>query len=556
MGDNMKSRCTHWILAFCVALGGFAVALSAATVTTYPGPQGIAASTHFSVRVSDGAAWHSSFAYGLSGSDVCSGTNRYLSFTNFEMTQGSVTVEITNLQGNISSCVIRPKRYGVQPIVQGNTVTFTLTQPMKVEADLGSSTNLCYIFANPPDSGKPANTTYYYAPGVYDIGLLTMNANEIMYVAGGAYVKGLIHCGSGCQILGQGIISMENRVNVGSGYSQLHSLTTGGVIKNVTFTHPADPFLLNARDFTLIENAKFLAFPGHNRGCGVGGNGGIEVTGRNRPFTVKNCFIYGGDDACNSEGNTIAGCVVQDVTVASYAAGALGATWSGSVIGVTYQNCDIIATNTADYGSSQGFTYAMAPTNFGQPGEVSNLLFKNIIIEDDNTPLIRLLSYTANNNASIYNIVFENVTVEKPQADKSKLNGYSSARMVRDITFRNLKINGTYVTNANKSTYFQFGNFTSNIIFEQTATHVAKGPILDISNIAHRMAPKSGKILLSGAGIAVGDCWEALGMDGRVLQRGTAGPDGAALLDALALGVRIIRIGDSGGIRYFRLLMN
>jgi len=50
------------------------------------------------------------------GKDVC-GSNpvvRTMSFTNFEMTNGSITVEVTSLSSDISACTIRPKSYGIE----------------------------------------------------------------------------------------------------------------------------------------------------------------------------------------------------------------------------------------------------------------------------------------------------------------------------------------------------------------------------------------------------------------------------------------------------------
>lgn len=456
-----------------------------ANITTYEGPQGISASNNYAVRVNDGAIWKDSFMYYIDGDDM-RGSERYLSFTNFEMNGGIVTVEVTNLKEEISSCTIRPKKYKITPTIDGNKVTFTLNQPLKVEVEInGSSTNLCYVFANSPDGGVPTGTTYVFSPGVYDVGTVELNSNEKVYVEGGAYVKGVFKFKdgtSGQQILGYGIISGENYRGVGPMWSNMNGTqknsdwtfvnSTGQIIKNVTFIRPSEPFLVWIVNGTLVDNVKFLSHPDNARGICNGGNGAIAIYGKTQAFTLQNCFAFTADDCYKFEYNDISGSIVKDSTVANVGGSPLGGIWNDvlgvNTRGVTVQDCDVIQTSNGNYDGCEAAIYAMPDGDFGSHGPVYDITFKNLTIEDDNTDFNRLFAFCASYTGEVYNINFENVNIEKNPTYKCILRGSDEIHKVRDIEFIDVKINGTYVTDCNKGEYIEMNNYASNIRFVRT----------------------------------------------------------------------------------------
>jgi len=454
----------------------------ATSVTTYPAPNGISASSHFSARVNDGSTWQNSMMYYVDGTDSV-GTSRYISFTNFEMSGGSVTVEVTDLQGSITSATVRPKKYGIVPSISGNKLTFTLTSPQKVAIEVnGSNTDMLYIFGNAPDGGEPSGTTYYYGPGVYDAGVVQLNSNEKVYVAGGAYVKGVFQFKdgtSGQQILGPGIISGENQKNVGASWSMMNGTkknsgwsfanTSGQTIKDVTFIKPAEPFLMWLVDGSLVQNVKFIAHPDNGRGNSVGGSGGIAIYGKNQPFTLNDCFAFASDDGYKYEYNDVDGSVVKNSTI-GYAAGApLGGIWNdvlgSNTRGVAVENSDVVMTSNNNYADNVGVVYAMSDNVFGTHGPIYNLRFSNIAIGDDATPFNRLVGFQASSRGSISNVSFNNIDVKKVPEHTSNLTGYSSTYKVQDVDFTNVRINGTLLTDANKSDFLNINTYTSNISF-------------------------------------------------------------------------------------------
>lgn len=74
-------------------------------------------------------------------------------FVRFEMSD-SAEVKV-RLEGGITSAVIRPIALGIPYQIEGDSLTFTLAEPLKFKIDLNGSDSL-YIFADPPETDAPA----------------------------------------------------------------------------------------------------------------------------------------------------------------------------------------------------------------------------------------------------------------------------------------------------------------------------------------------------------------------------------------------------------------
>jgi hypothetical protein len=73
---------------------------------------------------------------------------------------------------------------GIVSSINGNTVTFTLNKPQKVQVKIkGNLADLAFLPILRVGV-RPPRQTYYYGPGVHDVGKVLLNSNEIAYVAG------------------------------------------------------------------------------------------------------------------------------------------------------------------------------------------------------------------------------------------------------------------------------------------------------------------------------------------------------------------------------------
>jgi hypothetical protein len=67
---------------------------------------------------------------------------------------GPVTVVIT-VNNGVTSAAIRPRAFGMTPIISGNTITFTLKEPRKFVVDINGVKDRLFIFADPLEVSPP-----------------------------------------------------------------------------------------------------------------------------------------------------------------------------------------------------------------------------------------------------------------------------------------------------------------------------------------------------------------------------------------------------------------
>jgi len=137
---------------------------------------------------------------------------------------GTVTVEVTTRE-TIETFDLSPHRYGIQVTVQGNVLSFRLSQPRKLHLKINGLRRF-FIFAdapevNPPRPGQAGvydigdyevtsslesvqtskiqraiddaaakKGVLYVPPGVYQSGELKLKSNLTLYLAAGAVIKG------------------------------------------------------------------------------------------------------------------------------------------------------------------------------------------------------------------------------------------------------------------------------------------------------------------------------------------------------------------------------
>ena len=471
----------------------------AATVVTYSGPTGISASSIYTVDVFDGTNHHNSFVYQTVGEDTCSPGYLDISYTNFEMSDGPVTVTVTDLSASlIESCTIRPKRYHISPEYHANnTVSFTLETPRKVEVDIAGNrcstgTKALFIFANPPAEPVPTPSGTgilheYSAPNVYDIGKLTLGAGDAVYIHGGAYVRGSIdNDGAGnVKIAGYGVLSGENEIfnvdpNPGYGHYVL-ALPQDSSCKDLTIVNNCGIFTYSTQQNSTTDNVKILVghLPPPDHGVLTGGTGGLVAysLSNDYPTIINNCFIQAGDDTyCLSFASS--GTIVTNCTAYTTHGGSFQCGWNGTkdVSNITVQCCDVIRS----YDSIYECTAPITSNSLGSEVDQHDILYDDIIIENggdniDNTHYLANFSICETEWGHtpygwMDNITLRNITCEAVPNSKSIISGYDSTHMISNVTFDNVKINGVTLDESNYTDYInvdpnttyniRFGNYT------------------------------------------------------------------------------------------------
>lgn len=256
---------TRQALAAQPAVSSSAGFVNDQTVSVYPAPDGVQASSLYTVQVRGGAASpdptsaktsaQTSFVYQVQNQWPGISTELSTSWTSFDF-NGPATIQVQlALPASQSpfthpSVRILPSHAHIKAAIKtaGSGVyiaTFTLEHPGQFAVDFYDDAtdpndsaiplNPMLIFANgmPKDAPNPkgSNVIYltpgqpipasipsgsilYFSPGVYDLGSASypLGSNQGIYIAGGAYVKGAF-IGSNTQnaeIWGHGILSGEN----------------------------------------------------------------------------------------------------------------------------------------------------------------------------------------------------------------------------------------------------------------------------------------------------------------------------------------------------------
>jgi len=73
-----------------------------------------------------------------------------LSFAYFDF-QGVVTVRITSAK-EIKTLDIRPKEFGIKPVIKGNTIEFKLLKPLQFVVEVNGYHQALHVFANPAET--------------------------------------------------------------------------------------------------------------------------------------------------------------------------------------------------------------------------------------------------------------------------------------------------------------------------------------------------------------------------------------------------------------------
>lgn len=378
------------------------------------------------------------------------------SFAYFDM-QGTVTVTVTCPE-TIQSAKVLPSSLNLTPVVQGNSLRLTLTEPKPVAIEVnGNWVGALHLFANPPetDAPKPGDpNVLYFGPGIHEVSHLVVTNGQTVYVASGAVVRG--------------IIRPEEKFGISS-YSGLRTYSPTFLLKgtNITFrgrgivdgsrctTHARNMISVQGRDIHLegvilrdastwtipirrsdrvtVQNVKLLGYRANSDG--------IDIC-NSRDVTVERCFIRTLDDLIVIKTDQAQGearrIVARDCVLWNEVAHALsiGAELRENVDDVLFANCDVI------HDKGREWTLRVYHCDSAR---ISNVRFENIRIEES-PRLISLWigkAFWTRDDARghIDDVTFKNITAAA-QPLAVELKGFDDTHAVENVVFQNVVVNG------------------------------------------------------------------------------------------------------------------
>ncbi len=457
---NFGKTVSLFIIFFLTSMFGY----PAGKLIAYPAPEGASLNNDFTVRVRQaGKEWQTLPGYLVKVDEVRGSKhnveNSSMSYFDFS---GEVEVVVTYNKGVVRTARVRPLSYGIEPQLNGNTLTFKLNQPRNLSIEVnGDIFHNLQLFANPIDSFVPCKkdkNLIYFGPGIHQIknGKLNVPSGKTVYLAGGAILMGQVQIEGvrDVKVLGRGII--DHTVKMGVRIANSKKVEVEGIVCTQCST--------GGSDSVTIRNVKSISYYGWGDGMNVFACNNVLFDG---------VFCRNSDDCTTvygTRGGFSGGCrniTMQNSTLWADVAhpiliGTHGNTQNPEILeNLCYTNIDIL-----DHKEAQIDYQGCMSLNAGDNNLIRNVRFENIRVEDFrqgqlfNLRVFYNSKYCTSPGRGIENVLFKDVVYNGKNAEMSVIAGYDSTRKVRNIVFENLVINGTVISDSmqNKPAWYKTGD--------------------------------------------------------------------------------------------------
>lgn len=366
----------------------------------------------------------------------------------FDMPAGPVAIRVRAPGLAIRSAVVRPRSLGIEPHIEGDTVSFVLDRPAKLTLELNDSPHRAlHLFANAAEEDAPAPGdpgVIYFGPGVHHAGAIEVKSGQTVYIAGGAVVYGWIHADSvhDVRIRGRGIID-------GSIYDRWADVVNPISIRNSDNVRIEGIILLNPAAWTLevfksrdveIHDVKIISARPNSDGISIQSSHHVRVT---------DSFVRSWDDSLVVKGydGDASDIVFDDIIV-----------WTDLA-----QSCEIGYETRASSIRSIWFKDITVLHNFHKPvlsihnsdnAVVSDVHYENVVVEDAQMGMGDGRNYLidlwigrsqwtkAESRGHIRDVYIRNVQVTGGRFPSSRIAGYDEQHLVENVYIENLTILG------------------------------------------------------------------------------------------------------------------
>jgi hypothetical protein len=294
----------------------------------------------------------------------------------FDM-DGEVKVRVIYPKG-IKSAVVRPSRYGIVPLIDGNTVSFSITKTgqYSLEFNGNAEEDALMIFANPSAPEIPDGARVI--TGRHD-GDITVNNGETLYLASGSVVYGQINMGSNSRLLGRGIICGSHLLSAKNikAVNAIHIWDAENVAIEGVMCLDQNRWVIEIRNSSNItlDNVKIMSSRNNSDGITIQSSENI---------LIRNCFIRSWDDSIvlknytemNCRNITAKNCVIWTDLAQSLEIGfetnRSGKNSEPSICHILFEDIDIL----------HNFHKAPISIHNCDACKVSDVTFRNIFVDD------------------------------------------------------------------------------------------------------------------------------------------------------------------------------
>ena len=434
-------------MAFCLAT----LSVSAADrLVTAKAPIGIELKHDFEVKArTPNGEWKSIDTYAFKVDRVADAKHNVeiTSVAKFEF-DGKVEVQVKSIAQDIKTFKVRPDSYGIKAKQEGNTLTFSLDRPRYISVEInGNIYQNLQLFADnilEKPKVKKKKDLMYFGPGVHDFkgDSIHIPSGKTVFIDNGAVIKGWLstYGSHDVKILGHGVVMPGHHEGIMVRYS-----------KNVLIDGPLTTQLpIGGSDSITVRNAKVMSWYGWGDGFNIFASNNIHQ---------EHLFARTSDDCStiyctrkNYHGGcrniTIKDCVYWADVAHPIMIGLHSETPEDEVIdNVLYDGIEILehAENQIDYQGCIGI-------NNGDNITVKNVTFQNFNIDNIRRGMlfnIRVCynkKYCSAPGRGIQDITLRNIAYRGSVPNMGIIAGYDQSRMVKNVRFENLTINGKLIS--------------------------------------------------------------------------------------------------------------
>lgn len=454
-------------MAFVCLMG--MVNISKAQLITYDGKPNMPWIDDYTVKVRDvkSREWKDLYEY-----KVNVDMDRIQDATMVQFGMGSpVEVMVKKNNGMIQQVDIRPFSKNISYRKDRNAIFFTLNKPQYLSVEFnGDRLHNLHLFANPLETEtykKGDKNVMYFGPGVHQPADLpnntfTIPSNTIVYLAPGSVLKGrlLVNNAENVKIIGHGILDHPFR-----GVEVTNSKNV--IIDGLTVVNPQHYTIFggNADGLTIRNLKSFSCMPWSD---------GIDLMCCSN-VKIDNIFMRNSDD-----------CIAMYAHRWAYYGGTHGATVTNAVLwadvahpinigghgnpddpegevveDLHFKDIDILEQDEDD----KNYQGCMA-IDCGDKNLVRNISFENIRVEDIQEGRLFHLrvrfnqKYDKQPGRGIENVLFKNISYTGIGENPSLIEGRDKERIVNNVRFENVVLNGKKMTNIDD---FIKNNYMNNI---------------------------------------------------------------------------------------------
>ena len=108
----------------------------------------------------------------------------------------TVQMQVTYNAGTLTNALIWPLAYGITPTINGNVMTFNMTNGQNVVLEVNGNAfeSVMHIVPNPTDTNVPSpsdpNVLFYFGPGLHQYGGSGVDAHIIRYTTPAQWANG------------------------------------------------------------------------------------------------------------------------------------------------------------------------------------------------------------------------------------------------------------------------------------------------------------------------------------------------------------------------------